>query len=246
MTYSTLWYDMHIMKKKRLTIEEIKKGCIEISNGDEIGTRICRINEELEQGMTEMEKYTHSVTIYGSARSGEGDEYYEKARTLTARLSKELGLAITTGGGPGIMEGANRGAYEAGGKSIGLTIRLPHEQTTNPYLTDEVPFYFFFARKVALSYSAETFIFFPGGFGTLDEFFEMITLIQTKKIDQIPIILYGSDFWNPIFKIMKEELLEKFQTISPEDLDLVKITDDNDEVIKIIQERHPKKHEHNI
>ncbi len=230
-------------KPRHLTPDEIKKGCIEIAGGDEMGTRICRINEELEQGMTEMEKYDRSVTFYGSARFKESDTYYQKARALAYRISKELGYTITTGGGPGIMEAGNRGAYEAGGKSIGLSIKLPSEQVDNPYTTDQIPFYFFFARKVTLSFSASVFCFFPGGYGTLDEFFEAITLVQTKKIPQVPIVLYGSDFWNPVMQMIKTNLLDGFQTIDPQDLDLFTITDDDDKVIEII--KNAKKREHN-
>ncbi len=229
---------------RHLTPEEIKKGCVEISGGDEMGTRICRINEELEQGMTDMEKYTRSVTFYGSARFKEGDEYYDRARTLANRISKELGLTITTGGGPGIMEAGNRGAFEAGGKSIGLPIRLPNEQSSNPYTTDQIPFYFFFARKVTLSFSAETFVFFPGGFGTLDEFFEIITLIQTKKLAPIPVILYGVDYWAPLVDLMKTHLAEKFHTIDMEDTKLFTVTDSDDDVLSIIKNAKPRGHNH--
>jgi uncharacterized protein (TIGR00730 family) len=229
---------------RHLTPEEIKKGCIEIAGGDEMGTRICRINEELEQGMTEMEKYSRSVTFYGSARFTENDPYYTKARTLGYRISKELGFTVTTGGGPGIMEAGNRGAYEAGGKSLGLSIRLPNEQVDNPYTTDRIPFYFFFARKVTLSFSAQVFVFFPGGFGTLDEFFEAVTLVQTHKISGVPIVLYGSDFWNPIKDMMQAVLLEKFKTIDPQDLNLFTITDNDDEVLEIIKNSKPRNHNH--
>lgn len=229
---------------RHLTPEEIKKGCVEVSGGDDMETRICRINEELEQGMTDMEKYTKSVTFYGSARFKEGDEYYDRARKLANRISKELGSTIITGGGPGIMEAGNRGAYEAGGKSIGLPIRLPNEQTSNPYTTDQIPFYFFFARKVTLSFSSETFVFFPGGFGTFDELFELITLIQTKKLAPIPVVLYGVDFWTPIVELIKTQLAEKFKTISPDDLNLFTVTDDDDKVIEIVKNAKPRLHNH--
>ncbi len=182
-----------------------------------------------------MSQYTRTVTFYGSARFVEGDEYYDKARGLANRISKELGLTIVTGGGPGIMEAGNRGAFEAGGKSIGLTIKLPMEQKDNQYLTDEVPFNFFFTRKMSLAFSSEVFVFFPGGFGTLDECFEQVTLIQTKKLQPIPVILYGSDFWKPFETIFKTILLDKFKTISPEDMSIFTITDNDDEVLEIIK-----------
>ena len=226
----------HDIPHRHLTPEDIKKGCIEIGGSDATSVRICRINEELEQGMSEMEAYPKSVTFYGSARFNEGDEFYDKARTLAGRIAKECpGYALVTGGGPGIMEAGNRGAYENGGKSVGVSIRLPMEQHDNPYQTDSVPFYFFFARKVALSYSSEVFVFFPGGFGTMDEFFEVVTLIQTKKLKPIPLILYGTEFWNPIMALCRTLMLEKYKTISAEDFDLFTITDDNDLVIKTIQ-----------
>jgi hypothetical protein len=138
------------------------------------------------------------------------------------------------------MEAGNRGAYEAGGKSVGVSIRLPMEQHDNPYQTDSVPFYFFFARKVALSYSSEVFVYFPGGFGTMDEFFEVVTLLQTKKLKPIPIILYGSEFWTPLMDFCRKIMLEKYKTVSEEDFNLFTITDDDDLVIKTIQEAKPR------
>ncbi len=229
---------------EHLTSEDIKKGCIEISKGgDGESVRLCRIGEELHQGLSEMESYNKAVTFYGSARFVEGDPYYDRARTLAGRISKELGFTVTTGGGPGIMEAGNRGAYEAGGKSVGLSISLPNEQKNNPYTTDLIPFYFFFSRKITLSFASEVFIFFPGGFGTLDEFFEMITLIQTKKIPAIPVVLYGTDFWNPIMDLMKTLLLDKFKTVDATDFNLFKITDSDDEVIEIIKKSPPRVHD---
>ncbi len=214
---------------------EIKAICLAHGEKNADGVRICRINEELQQGMTEMEAYEKSVTFYGSARFAEGDEFYEKARGLAYRISKELGFTVVTGGGPGIMEGGNRGAYEAGGKSVGVTIQLPMEQKNNPYITDEIPFYFFFSRKLTLSFSSEVFIFFPGGYGTLDEFFEVLTLVQTGKLKPVPIVLYGSDFWRPIYNVFKETLLDKYKTIGVHDLNLFLITDRDDAVIEIIK-----------
>lgn len=222
------------------TPDEIKKICSNKDTGSVNGVRICQINEELQQGMTEMENYTESVTFYGSARFKEGDEYYDRARKLAYRISNELKHTVVTGGGPGIMEAGNRGAFEAGGKSVGLTIKLPTEQKDNPYLTDEIPFNFFFARKMSLSFSSEVFIFFPGGFGTLDECSEILTLIQTKKLEKVPIILYGSDFWGPIFQFFKTTMLEKFQTISEPDLSIFTITDDDDLVIDIVKNAKPR------
>lgn len=132
------------------------------------------------------------------------------------------------------MEAANRGAFESEGQSIGLTIELSKHQIKNSYLTDNLDFYYFFSRKVCLSFSAEAYVFFPGGFGTFDEFFEIVTLVQTKKIERVPIICVGSDFWNPLHELMKKEMLSR-GTIGEDDLELYKILDDTDEIIKAIK-----------
>lgn len=221
---------------RHLTIEEIKNGCVEVAGEDQNSVRICRMDEELKQGISEMQAYDKAVTIYGSARFTEGDEYYEKARRLAERITKDLGYTIVTGGGPGVMEGANRGAYEAGGKSVGLSIKLPMEQQDNKYVTDAVPFYFFFARKVALSFSSEVFIFFPGGFGTMDEMFEVLTLVQTGKLKPIPIIFYGSKFWTPLVEFFRSTMLETYKTISASEMELFTVTDDDELVLKMIKE----------
>lgn len=220
---------------RHLTPDEIKKGCVETANADGSDARICRINKELHQGLSEMEGYKKSVTFYGSARFREGSEYYDKARTLGSRISTELGYTVITGGGPGIMEAGNRGAFEAGGKSLGLSIQLPMEQNDNPYTTDTIPFNYFFTRKLTLRFSSNACVFFPGGYGTLDEFFEVITLIQTKKLEQVPVVLYGSDFWKPLETLLRTVLLEKFATIDEEDLSLFVITDDDNAVIEMIR-----------
>ena len=225
----------NIAHHRHLTPDEIKKGCIEIGTTED-GIRLCRVEEELKQGMEEMEAYDQAVTFYGSARFKPGEEFYEKARNLASRIVKELGYAIITGGGPGIMEGGNRGAFEAGGKSVGAAIQLQFEQKDNPYLTDSIPFYFFFARRVALSFSSKVFIYFPGGFGTFDELFEVITLLQTHKLQPIPIVLYGSEFWKPLFDgFVRPILLEKYKTISEDDFKLFTITDDDNLVIDMIK-----------
>jgi uncharacterized protein (TIGR00730 family) len=221
---------------RHLTLDEIKNGCVKVGGEDANNVRICRIDEELKQGISEMEAYEKAVTFYGSARFKEGDEFYDRARHLGGRIAKELGYAIVTGGGPGIMEAGNRGAFEAGGKSVGLSIKLPMEQHNNPYVTDEVPFYFFFARKVSLSFSSEAFVCFPGGFGTFDEGFEVITLIQTGKLKPIPVILYGSEFWRPFVDTIQKIMVEKYKTVTAEEMNLFTVTDDDDLVMKIIKE----------
>jgi len=193
------------------------------------------IHEEFHNGISAARKFNPSVTFYGSTKLSEGHPYYEKVRNLTYRISKELGYAILSGGGPGMMEASNRGAYEAGGKSVGLTIKLPNEQVTNPYVTDEIPFNFFFTRQSSMSYATEVCVFCPGGFGTMNELFEVLTLEQTNKIDKIPVILYGSDFWNPINETIKKVLLEKYGVIKEEDMNLYMIKDNDDEILEIIK-----------
>lgn len=197
--------------------------------------KLVMIHDEFLQGLEMVKKFNPSVTFYGSTRLREGNEYYEKVRNLTYRISKELKYAILSGGGPGIMEAANRGAFEAGGKSVGLTIKLPNEQGTNPFVKDTIPFNFFFTRQSSMSYSTEVCVFCPGGFGTLSELFEILTLQQTKKIGSIPVVLYGSDFWNPLEKVIRESLLEKYNTVNEKDLHIYTITDSDEEVLNIIK-----------
>lgn len=197
--------------------------------------RVALIAREFTNGFEFVKNYPRSVTFFGSARTGDGEHYYEKARELAGRIVKELHYSVTTGGGPGIMGAANKGAYEAGGNSLGLTIDLPQEQMTNRYLTDREDFHYFFSRKVCLSFSAEAYIFFPGGFGTLDEFLEILTLVQTNKIPKAPIILVGISFWTPLEQFFKEILLEN-KMIDGKDISLYTITDDEEEILKIIKE----------
>jgi len=196
--------------------------------------RVSRISREFSRGFKFIKHYPKSVSFFGSARFKEDNEHYKKARSIAKKLSEE-GYTIVTGGGPGIMQAGNHGAYDAGGNSVGLNIRLPKEQVTNPYVKDSVDFYYFFSRKVTLSFSAESYLYFPGGFGTLDEFFEILTLVQTHKIPKVPIILVGSDFWNPLNDFIKKYLLEKHCSIDPEDMNLYKITDDDNEIVNIVK-----------
>jgi uncharacterized protein (TIGR00730 family) len=196
--------------------------------------RIYEISREFTQGFKFLEAYPQSVTVFGSARFVEGNPMYDKARVLAQKIVKDLGYSIVTGGGPGIMEAVSRGAKEAGGNAVGLTIRLPKEQVMNDYLTSHIDFYYFFSRKVCVAFSSEAFIFFPGGYGTLDEFFEIVTLLQTHKIPSIPVILVGSEYWNEMDSMIKKSLLER-GTIDAHDLDIYKITDDEEEILKIIR-----------
>lgn len=225
-----------VYRPKNLTIDDIRSGCVTLYGDNNEETKLCMIQEEFRQGIDMISAFTPSVTFYGSARLSPEHPSYKQAYSLAYRISKELGYNILSGGGGGIMEAVSKGGYDAGGKSIGLTIRLPHEQKTNDYVTTEVPFYFFFARQVAMSYSTEVVVFCPGGFGTLDELFEMLTLQQTEKLGRIPIILLGVDFWTPVQTLIKELLLDKYGVIGEKDSDLYTITDNEDEILKIISD----------
>lgn len=228
----------NLFRPKRLSVEEIKSGCVYVYGEDATESQICVMNEEFRQGFEIVKRNkdgNKSVTFWGSARLPVDNEYYQKALRLSRKLAGELNCMITTGGGPGIMEAGNRGAYELGKPSLGLTINLPAEQFTNQYVTEEIPFYFFFTRKVLMAYSAEAYLYFPGGFGTLDELFEILTLVQTKKLSKMPIILVGTEFWKPLDVFIKQALLAEFGTISQEDLDLYIITDDEDKIVEIVK-----------
>ena len=197
--------------------------------------RIFRIMSEFVEGFTFLANIERSVTIFGSARCPEDASYFQQARELGRRLAAR-GYAVVTGGGPGVMQAANQGAREAGGQSIGLNIQLPKEQRINPYVTEGMAFHYFFSRKVMLDFSAEAYVFFPGGFGTLDEFFELVTLVQTGKVDSMaPINIVGSDYWQPLVDWIEKALLAMFHTIAPEDLNIWTLTDDIDEVVRLIE-----------
>lgn len=196
--------------------------------------RVSLIAKEFTNGFNFLRNYPKSVTIFGGGHFTEDSPEYQKAKSLAGKIVKELNYAVFTGGGPGIMEAANRGAFEAGGNSLGLTIELAHQQVRNQYLTKHLNFYYFFSRKVCLSFSAESYIFFPGGYGTLDEFFEIVTLVQTRKVEKMPLILVGEEFWKPLDEFMKKELLSR-KTIDSDDLDIYTITDDENHIIDIIK-----------
>ena len=196
--------------------------------------RVHLVSKEFTDAFNFLRKYPKSVTIFGGTHIPETNPYYKQAHSLGYNIVKKLGYAVLTGGGPGIMEAANKGAKEAGGDSLGLEIELNPPQEENLYQTDSINFHYFFSRKMALSFAAETYIFFPGGFGTLDEFFEIITLVQTKKIERVPLVLFGSDYWKKLDTFMKEELITR-GVIGNDELNLFTITDSVDEVIELIR-----------
>jgi hypothetical protein len=179
------------------------------------------------------------VTIFGSARIGPNDPVYAQAREI-GRLLAEAGFAVVTGGGPGTMEAANRGAQEAGGTSVGFNIELPHEQRANPYLDIELTFRHFYARKTMLVKAAEGLVLFPGGFGTLDELFEVLVLIQTRKILDFPVVLVGSEHWQGMLDWTRSRLLER-KLVSPEDVELLHLSDEPTEVVRIVNDCYRRK-----
>lgn len=195
--------------------------------------RVFKIMSEFVEGFEIIQKYGLAASVFGSARCGFEDHFYKAATDLSYRLAKR-GFAMITGGSAGMMEAANKGAFEAGGASIGLNILLDTEQGRNEYLTEYMMFSHFFVRKVMLTFASEVYIFFPGGYGTLDEFFEIITLVQTRKIRRVPIVLYGKEYWEPLEKFFKEKMLEEHAAIDESDLELYKIVDSVDEAYDYI------------
>lgn len=195
--------------------------------------RVFGIMSEFVSGFNLLKRLGPAATFWGSARFRPGDKYYNEAEELALRLS-ERGLAIVTGGSGGIMEAGNVGAFKAGGVSVGLNIKLPLEQSANPYTTESLSFDHFFARKVMLAYASEVYVYYPGGYGTLDELFEILTLVQTKKVTAIPMVLYGKDFWDPLVSWMEKELADKYKTIDKDDLKLFQVVDSVDEAERYI------------
>ena len=202
---------------------------------------IFKIMGEFVNGYEKLSKIGPCVSIFGSARTKPDDKYYQLAENIAKNLS-DNGYGVITGGGPGIMEAANKGAYNAGGTSVGLNIELPFEQHDNPYIDSDksIDFDYFFVRKVMFVKYSQGFVVMPGGFGTLDELFEAITLIQTHKIGKFPIILVGKKFWSGLVDWIKETLLESHNNISKEDLHLLNIVDTENEVIEILNEFYEK------
>ncbi|MDO8593418.1 MAG: TIGR00730 family Rossman fold protein [bacterium] len=197
--------------------------------------RVFKIMSEFIEGFDIIRRYGLAASFFGSARATLGDNSYKDAEELASRLSKK-GFAVITGGSAGIMQAANKGAFDAGGVSVGLNIHLQDSQTYNPYLTEKFVFDHFFVRKVMLTYASEVYIYFPGGFGTLDEFFEIVTLVQTKKIRRVPIVLLGKDFWSPLLAYIEKTLYEKHAAIDKSDMKLYTLVDSVDEAYDYIVE----------
>lgn len=202
---------------------------------------IFKIMSEFVNGYEKMGRIGPCVSIFGSARTKSDDKYYLLTEEIANKISK-AGYGVISGGGPGIMEAANKGAHLGGGVSVGLNIELPFEQHFNPYIDHDknLQFDYFFVRKVMFVKYSQGFVVMPGGFGTLDELFEAITLIQTKKIGKFPIILVGTEFWSGLFEWVKNVLLEKYHNVSAEDMNLIKIVDTADEVVDIIDNFYRK------
>src|ERR687888_1106550 len=208
-------------------------------DGDLAG-HVARIGQEFLEGFVAVERIGGpAVSVFGSARVGRDNPVYAVAREVGTGLA-EAGFAIVTGGGPGVMEAANRGAREGGGRSVGFNIELPHEQHSNPYLDIEVTFNHFYARKTMFVKAAEGFVIFPGGFGTLDELFESLTLIQTGKVLHFPVVLFDSRFWQPLLDWIAERPLAEGM-VSPDDVELVTVTDDPGEAVATIVECYDRR-----
>ncbi len=212
------------MKKDKYVIDQI---------GPHESWRVFRIMAELVDGIETLSNLSPAVTIFGSARARPADRYYRMAEELASLLVHD-GFSVITGGGPGIMEAANKGAREAGGTSVGLNIELPFEQQLNPYTNIHLNFRYFFVRKVMFLKYAMSYVIFPGGFGTMDELFEALTLIQTDKMLPFPVIMVGSDFWSGLIAWMKEQMLAE-NRITPEDLAIFTVVDSIEEVAGIIK-----------
>lgn len=204
-----------------------------VKSGEPVSSwRIFRIMAEFVNGFEFLQNYKKAVTIFGSARFPDQSPYYHAAESLAYRLSKD-GYAIITGGGPGIMEAANKGAFRAGGKSVGINIRLPFEQRINKYVKEFESFRYFFTRKVMLVSASKLYLFFPGGFGTMDELFELLTLIQTHKVTPVPIILVGKKYWSPLLRWIDETFYRELRTIATEDKAIYTLVDTPDQAYRL-------------
>lgn len=203
--------------------------------------RVFRIMSEFVEGFEFLYPLRKEVTFFGSARLPEHSQWYLEAQKLGKLLAKH-GFTVITGGGPGIMEAGNKGAYEGGGESVGLNIELPDEQRRNAYVKKGIGFHYFFTRKVMLTASAQAYVFFPGGFGTADEFFEIITLVQTKKMEPVPAVLVGQDFWGPMDNWIKNTMVEKYKTLEAEETTLYQIVNSAQEAFDLIKDSKERKY----
>lgn len=199
----------------------------------EITWRVFRIMAEIVEGFHLLTKTSREVSVFGSARTAPTSHWYKESFALGTLLGKN-GFTVVTGGGGGIMEAANKGAYEVGAPSVGLNIELPHEQKPNPYVTLSHGFHYFFTRKVMLAAAAQAYVFFPGGFGTLDELFELVTLVQTGKSAKIPIVLIGKDHWAPLVAWLETQVYGTQDAIDPGDLRLLTVVDSAEEAYAIV------------
>lgn len=223
-------------KKKttpQLSAEEMKK-ILELHSEEASPWRVFKIMTEFVAGFDFLQRYGKAVTFFGSARFKPQTRDYKETEKLAEKLAK-AGFAVITGGGPGVMEAANKGAFKAGGQSLGFTIQLPSEQRKNKYITESQPFYYFFVRKVMLAFASEVYVFFPGGFGTLDEFSEIVTLIQTKKINPVPIILVDKNYWGPLLEWVEKTVYEKYKGIDKADMQIYHLVDNADQAWELIQ-----------
>ena len=222
------------MKQKipNVSIMEDKQYLVDALSIEE-SWRIFRIMAEFVEAIETLSKLKNSVSIFGSARVRPDDPYYKKTEYLARRLA-ENGFSVITGGGPGIMEAANKGASAAGGQSVGMNIRLPYEQKPNPYANTVIEYKYFFIRKVMFVKYAVAYVILPGGFGTMDELFEALTLIQTKRIKGFPVIMMGSEYWQGLLDWIKNTMLHN-DKIEPADLEIIQVLDDPDEIVKQIK-----------
>jgi len=214
--------------------KELHKATDEAPRMSDITWRIFRIMAEFVEGFQFLSTTSNEVTVFGSARLSSNSRWYAEAERLGGLLAKS-GYTVVTGGGPGIMEAANKGAALAGGVSVGLNIQLSREQRINPYVNHARAFYYFFTRKVILAASAQAYVYFPGGFGTQDELFEILTLIQTKKSEPIPVVLVGKDYWGGWLDWIERTMYGEYDTVSREDLEIFQIVDSAEEAFAIVK-----------
>lgn len=211
-----------------------------VPHTSEITWRVFRIMAEIVEGFQLLTKTSREVSIFGSARCAPSSHWYKESYALGKMLGKH-GFTVVTGGGPGIMEAANKGAFEEGAQSIGLNIELPHEQRLNPYVTLSHGFHYFFTRKVMLAAAAQAYVFFPGGFGTMDELFELLTLVQTGKSSRMPIVLVGKDHWAPLIAWLEGSVYGTQDAIDPGDLRIFTVVDSAKEAFDIVS-KSPERH----